>query len=64
MAPTTSTCRVGEFGARARFTSWVASAAGMLLLSFVKLTVAKATRWLALICLAPAGLYGEVTPDT
>ena len=29
-APTTSTCRVGEFGARARFTNWVASAAGML----------------------------------
>src|SRR5258708_37116221 len=38
IAPTTSTCRVGEFGARARRTSWVASAAGLLLASFVKLT--------------------------
>ncbi len=56
IAPTTSTCRVGEFGARARRTSWVASAAGMLLASFVKLTVANATRLLALTCCVPAGL--------
>src|SRR5712691_681906 len=54
--PTTSTCRVGEFGARARFTSWCASAAGMLLAVLVKLTVAKAMRWLALICFAPGEL--------
>src|SRR5260221_12628899 len=54
-APTTSTCRAGEFGARARCTSWVASAAGMLLASLLKLTVAKATGLLALICLRPAG---------
>src|SRR5258708_6960940 len=64
IAPTTLTCRLGEFGARARWTSWVASAAGMLLASWVKLTWAKATVLFALTCLAPAGPYGEVTPDT
>src|SRR5216684_4549126 len=61
--PTTSTCRAGEFGARARFTSWVASAAGILLAFMEKLTVAKAMRLPAPICFAPAGLYGEVTPE-
>src|SRR3984893_4020241 len=55
-AATTSACRGGEFGARARFTSCFASAAGILLAAFVKLTVAKATVLLALTCLAPAGL--------
>ena len=40
--PTTSTCSAGEFGALARLTNWVASAAGMPLASLVKLTVAKA----------------------
>src|SRR6266481_5353350 len=55
MAPTTSTCSLGEFGARARCTSWVASAAGILLASLVKLTWAEATVLFALTCLAPAG---------
>src|SRR5271166_392025 len=56
MEPTTSICRLGEFGARARWTSSVASAAGMLLASWVKPTWAKATVLFALICLLPAGL--------
>ncbi len=55
-APTTSTWRADEFGARARFTNRLASAAGMLLASLEKLTVAKAIRLFALICLAPRGL--------
>ena len=55
-SPTTSTCRCAEFGARAVLTNWVASAAGMLLASTLKLTVAKATVLLALICFAPAGV--------
>jgi hypothetical protein len=55
-APTTSTWRAGEFGARASCTSRVASAGEILLASLEKLTVANATRWPALTCLAPAGL--------
>ena len=54
--PTTSTCRCGEFGARARLTSWVASAAGMALLSLVKFTWANAIVPVGLICLAPAAV--------
>jgi hypothetical protein len=55
-APTTSTCRAGEFGARASFTNLAASADGMLLASLLKLTVTNAMRLLVLICFAPAGL--------
>src|ERR1022692_3941511 len=62
--PTTSTFRCGEFGARARLTSLVASAAGMTLASLVKLTEANAILPFALICLAPAAVYGEVMLPT
>src|ERR1700730_3853770 len=52
--PTTSPWRCAEFGARAVLTNWVAPAAGTLLASTLKLTVAKATVLLALICFVPA----------
>src|ERR1700748_2398078 len=54
--PTTSTLRCAEFGARAVLTNWVASAAGTLLASTEKFTVAKATVLPALTCLVPAGV--------
>ena len=49
-SPTTSTCRRAEFGARAVLTKVVASAAGMLLASLLKFTVAKAMVLPALTC--------------
>src|SRR3984893_3424682 len=52
--PTTSTWRCAEFGARAVLTNWVAAAAGTLLASTLKLTVAKAKGVLAPICSVPA----------
>ena len=54
--PTTSTCRSGELGARARLTSWVASAAGMAVSALVKFTWANAIVPVALTCLAPAAV--------
>ena len=54
--PTTSTCRCAEFGDRAVLTNVVASAAGMLLASLLKFTVAKATVLAAPTCLTPAGV--------
>src|ERR1700722_2789482 len=50
MAPTTSTCRFDEFGARARLTNLLASAAETVFASLENLTLAKAIRRLALIC--------------
>ncbi len=55
-SPTTSTWRCAEFGARAVLTNWVASAAGTLLASRVKFTVAKATVLPVLTCFVPAGV--------
>src|SRR6202035_1510184 len=62
--PSTSTCTAPLFGARAVLTNLVASVVEIACSSFVKVTVAKATEPLALICLAPAGVYGELTDPT
>src|SRR4029077_14474211 len=62
--PSTSTCTGPPLGARAVLTNFVASDVEIAWSSFVNVTVAKATVPLRLICLAPAGVYGEVTEPT